>query len=163
MESSSRIVPKSTELIGLARQAASDTISGARELTSRIQIVVATTERLNSQVTSLIDKIDRVDFTTRLDKLDATISGIAGGVQAVHMRIESAEGNLREAIRFRVDAAQDAITRDITKVNANVDFAVTRISAQTDLLKREVLRNRYVSFLMLVVTLAVLGLQIFYH
>jgi hypothetical protein len=154
---------KSVELIGLARHAASETITGARELTSRIQGVVTTAERLNSQVASLIGKIDGVDFPTRLDKLDATTSGINAAVQAVHMRLESAEGNLRDAVRFRVDSAQDAITKAIAKVNANVDFAVTRMTAQTDILKQDLLRNRYVSLLILAAVLAIIGLQIFYR
>ena len=55
-------------------------------------------EKLLNMVTTLMEKLDDVDFPTRLDKIDATISGINSGIQNILSRFDSVERNLKDDI-----------------------------------------------------------------
>ena len=53
---------------------------------------------LLSSVDGLMKKLDKVDFPVRLDKLDATVSGINAGIQNIQGRIDTLERNIKDEI-----------------------------------------------------------------
>lgn len=61
-------------------------------------------EKLHKQASILITKIDKVDFPSRLDKLDTNISAINQNISNTQTRIESIERNLNKEIeRIKID------------------------------------------------------------
>lgn len=51
---------------------------------------------LSSQTEKLVTKIDNVDFPTRLDKLDSTVSSINQGLQNTQQRLGDLERNIKD-------------------------------------------------------------------
>jgi len=51
---------------------------------------------LSSETEKLVNKIDKVDFPTRLDKLDATVSSINQGLQNTQQRLGDLERNIKD-------------------------------------------------------------------
>jgi chromosome segregation ATPase len=57
-------------------------------------------------VDTLMEKLDKVDFPTRLDKLDATVSGINSSIQNVLSRFDSVERNLKDDFDNKINQVQ---------------------------------------------------------
>ncbi len=55
-----------------------------------------TLESLADRSEALIAKIDKIDFPNRLDKLDATVSGINQGLQNVQTKLENISKDLKD-------------------------------------------------------------------
>ena len=80
-----------SDLIKKAKEATDSAIKESKKLTKAA-------EKLLNMVTTLMEKLDDVDFPTRLDKLDTTISGINSGIQNILSRFDSVERNLKDDI-----------------------------------------------------------------
>lgn len=63
-----------------------------KDLTTQYQELVGRAEKL-------IDKIDKVDFPTRLDKLDASVTGINQGLQNTQGKLENIGRDLKDEIK----------------------------------------------------------------
>lgn len=80
-----------------------DAISNSQE-----EFKKETYELLNSNsnlitsTNSLIKKIDSIDFPSRLDKLDLTVSAVNQGIQNLQGRLESMERNLKDDLANRL-------------------------------------------------------------
>ncbi len=61
-----------------------------------------TTELVKSSE-RLVAKIDKIDFSTQLDKLDANISSINLAVQNLQTRIGGSERNLKDRLKRNVE------------------------------------------------------------
>jgi len=57
-------------------------------------------------VDTLMEKLDNVDFPTRLDKLDTTVSGINSSIQNVLSRFDSVERNLKDDFDNKINQVQ---------------------------------------------------------
>lgn len=75
---------------------------------------------LSSETEKLVNKIDKVDFPTRLDKLDASVSSINQGLQNTQTRIGDLERNIKDdlhaktqEISSKVDSLQSNLTQRI--------------------------------------------------
>jgi len=70
---------------------------------------------LSSETEKLVTKIDKVDFPTRLDKLDSTVSSINQGLQNTQTRIGDLERNIKDDIQAK---AKDVISKvDSAEIN----------------------------------------------
>lgn len=97
--------------------------------------------------TRLIEKIDKVDFPTRLDKVDATVSSINQGLQNVQQRIGDLERNIKDDLHAKTNT-----------VTGQIDKMDNTVAAQMALLFKE---NKVMK-LMLVASIAIsLGSLIF--
>jgi uncharacterized transporter YbjL len=75
---------------------------------------------LSSETEKLVAKIDKVDFPTRLDKLDSTVSSINQGLQNTQTRIGDIERNIKDDIQAK---AKDVIS----KVDSTESYLKQRI------------------------------------
>ncbi len=91
------IIQKSTEATNL-------TIQEAKKLN---QAAI----KLFNAVVILLKKINAIDFPTRLDKIDTTVSGINVAVQNTINRLDIIEGNLKSEIQHNFSALYDKTTR----------------------------------------------------
>lgn len=68
--------------------------SFASESTIASQSVINTSKALLEPTQKLVDKIEKIDFPIRLDKLDSAVTSINLGIQNTQARIESVEKNI---------------------------------------------------------------------
>lgn len=66
---------------------------------NQIKTLLTEHKRLVNAISNLIEKIEKVDFPSRLDKIDTTISSINYGLQNIQGRIGDIERNLKDYIR----------------------------------------------------------------
>lgn len=60
-------------------------------------------------VDTLMEKLDKVDFPTRLDKLDTSVSGINSSIQNVLSRFDSVERNLKDDFDNKIKQVQSKL------------------------------------------------------
>ena len=102
----SNLVELEEELIKLKK--AVEYIEGAKTIVTSAEKSVKLIETLLKEYTSmketaktLILKIDKIDFPSRLDKMDFTISSINQNISNTQARIESVERNIKDEVRSR--------------------------------------------------------------
>ncbi|HOX83099.1 MAG TPA: hypothetical protein PLS08_08710, partial [Chryseolinea sp.] len=66
-----------------------------------IKTLVDKYKLLAAETNKLVEKIDKVDFPVRLDKLDATVSSINQGLQNTQQRIGDVERNLKDDLQAK--------------------------------------------------------------
>ncbi len=98
-----------TNEIGSAKDAATSVVDAISEVQSsysnsiesidkEVSDLVKTNKPLTGQLQVLTNKLDQVDFPSRLDKIDATVAGINQGVMNLQGKLDNTERDLREKI-----------------------------------------------------------------
>lgn len=59
------------------------------------EFVVGASEKIK-KVEKSVEKIDNISFPTRLDKIDASVSGVYQGIQNLQMKLENIDRNIKE-------------------------------------------------------------------
>ena len=114
-------IKSASEMIEDAKETTKKTISETKEIMKDLienskkatDSVVKESKKLNKAASSLLkavdtlmEKLDNVDFPTRLDKLDTTVSGINSSIQNVLSRFDSVERNLKDDFDNRINQVQ---------------------------------------------------------
>ena len=99
LEQELKKVKTANDMVSITQKAADEIIKESKKLNE-------TTKKLNSSTEKLTKKLDKVDFPTRLDKLDATVSGINSGIQNVLSRFDSIERNLKDDFNDKIKQVQ---------------------------------------------------------
>ncbi len=92
LEDELKKIKSAAELITEARVVAEKTIEETKQLST-------ISEKLVKGVNTLVSKIDKIDFPSRLDKVDATVSGINSGMQNILSRLETVERHFDDSYR----------------------------------------------------------------
>ncbi|MEK0336222.1 MAG: hypothetical protein QQN41_02170 [Nitrosopumilus sp.] len=107
-------IKSASKLIQDAKDTAEKTINETKEIMSDLITnskkatdgAIKESKKLNNAATELfivvddlMKKLDKVDFPTRLDKLDTTVSGINSSIQNVLGRFDSVERNLKDDLK----------------------------------------------------------------
>ena len=78
-----------------------------QEITSEIQQQILLEQesltKLKETIQSFHDRIEKINFPERLDKLDANLAGIMSAVQAIQGRLDIVERNLSDKIRDMIE------------------------------------------------------------
>ncbi len=69
-------------------------------------------ENLSDRIKKLVNEVDKVDFPSRLDKVDVTISAINSNISNLQARIESLERNIKDALD-NIQARMEYLERNI--------------------------------------------------
>lgn len=114
----------------------------ADKLTLLANSVLQLHEDLIKSNEKLIAKIDKVDFPTRLDKIDATVSAINQGLQNTQTRIGDLERNLKDDIHAKtkevtskIDASENSLKQRINNFEKATTTQFEKQSKQNKLLK----------------------------
>ena len=114
-------IKSASELINEAKATTKKTINETKRITSDLiknskkatDSAIKESKKLNEAasllfkaVDKLMVKLDKVDFPTRLDKLDATVSGINSAIQNVLSRFDSVERNLKDDFDDKIKLVQ---------------------------------------------------------
>lgn len=82
-------------IISNSKEATDFTIQESKKLNESAQ-------KLLNAVDILMNKLDKVDFPTRLDKLDNSVTGINIAIQNIFGRIGTVEKNLKENFNLKI-------------------------------------------------------------
>jgi len=114
-------------------EAAKTTTEAATTLIKNVVDLKAEFENFAKQTKLLIGKIDKVDFPSRLDKLDSTVAAINTNISNLQTRIESVERNLKDDLK----ATRKSLLSEMTS-------KLTSISDELNIQKKELIKNRYI-------------------
>ncbi len=64
--------------------------------------------KLKDMVQSFHERVERINFPERLDKLDANIAGIMAAVQSVQSRLDNLERNITDRLKETADRQKEA-------------------------------------------------------
>jgi broad specificity polyphosphatase/5'/3'-nucleotidase SurE len=84
MESISKSMSVSTDTIKLESKKLSDFIEDSSENINKVE--------------RSVEKIDNVNFPSRIDKIDSSVSAVYQGIQNLQMRVENFERSIKETI-----------------------------------------------------------------
>ena len=112
LEEELKNLKSAAELITEARVVAEKTIEEANHLSE-------TSKELVSGVNLLVSKVDKIDFPSRLDKLDATVSGINSGMQNVIFRLESVERHFDKSLEKLTKEMMEYFKKSYDLIEAN--------------------------------------------
>ena len=115
-------------------EAAKTTTEAAKAVIKHFIDLKVEFENLSERTKLLIEKIDKVDFPSRLDKLDSTVAAINTNISNLQTRIESVERNLKDDLK----ATRKSLLSEITS-----KFGV--LSDELNIQKKELIKNRYIT------------------
>lgn len=97
---------------------------------------------LSSETEKLVNKIDKIDFPTRLDKLDATVSSINQGLQNTQQRLGDIERNIKDdmsakqkELTSKIESAENATKQQIENSEKEFIKLFEKVSKENNLLK----------------------------
>jgi len=117
-------IKSASEMITDAKETAEKTINETKEIMADLidksknatDSAIKESKKLNKSASSLLkavdilmEKLDKVDFPTRLDKLDTSVSGINTSIQNVISRFDSVERNLKDDFDNKIKQVQSKI------------------------------------------------------
>ena len=96
------------------KQLSEELLSGAHENNEKViketKILHEASLALDKDVERLMEKIDKIDFPARLDKLDTAVTGINTAIQNLFGRFETVERNLKDELQGKTDKLGQAVT-----------------------------------------------------
>ena len=107
-----------SELISKAKDTAEKNISETKDIISKLvkssektldktvkesKQLAKVSKELAKNVELLVEKLDKVDFPVRLDKIDNSVASINVGVQNIQGRVDSLEKNLKEDLNNKLN------------------------------------------------------------
>lgn len=103
-------------------------ITGAAELLSKsnlsfenqIKDFLSGYEILANAAKTTVSQIEKIDFPSRLDKLDATVSSINQGMQNIQMRIGDLERNLKDDIQSKTNELGSSFNQRLDRHEMNI-------------------------------------------
>jgi len=131
LEEELRSIKSASELISSAKLTAERTVEEAkrtmiellRQSKDSTDGVIRESKRLQETTTEslkvsslLIKKLDKVDFPTRLDKLDIAVSSLNVSIQNMFGRLAGIEKNIKDDFNFKIQLMQERIIEQ-EKVN----------------------------------------------
>jgi len=117
-------IKSASEMITDAKETAEKTINETKEIMADLidksknatDSAIKESKKLNKSASSLLkavdilmEKLDKVDFPTRLDKLDTSVSGINTSIQNVISRFDSVERNLKDDFDNKIKQVQSKL------------------------------------------------------
>ena len=92
------------ELISNSKRATDSAIQESKKLNE-------SAKNLFVAVNTLMNKLDKVDFPTRLDKLDNSVTGINTAIQNIFGRFETVEKNLKDEFNSKISGLQEKLEK----------------------------------------------------
>ena len=110
----------------------SDSIEGSYGNFKKLTTSLTTEYRsIADATTMLIEKIEKIDFPIRLEKVDATVSSINQGLQNVQQRL----GDLERSIKDDLKAKTIVLTRQIDKIDKSIAARMDSIHKENKIMK----------------------------
>lgn len=158
-----------TTLINTTRDSAMAVIGAAEATVMAVKKFTDNATNLTDRMAQLIKNIEGIDFPSRFDKLDVTVSAVNAGIQNILSRLESVERNLSDRIQSSQKEICTKTETKLSEVETGIKTSVEEISdaleKQLDELghsiKKQTTINRYLVIGNIVLVVALLLIQLF--
>jgi hypothetical protein len=87
------------------------------EIQQQVKLEIEALANLREIVQTFHDRVEKINFPERLDKLDANVAGIMAAVQAVQSRLDLVEGNVKERIKDLLEHEKGTRTKLTALIN----------------------------------------------
>ncbi len=103
------------------------------EIQQQVKLEQEALAKLKETVQSFHERVEKINFPERLDKLDANIAGIMAAIQSVQSRLDGLERNISDRLRDMQDyqketraALQSSLEQTKTALQTTVDAAAKK-------------------------------------
>jgi chromosome segregation ATPase len=103
------------------------------EIQQQVKLEQEALARLKETVQSFHERVEKINFPERLDKLDANVAGIMAAIQSVQSRLDGLERNISDRLRDMQDyqketrtALQSGLEQTKTALQTAVDTAAKK-------------------------------------
>lgn len=141
---------RATEHISASKEAAQITTEAAASFKNSVQAIVEPTQQL-------VEKIEKADFISRLEKVDSSVSATHIGIQNLQGRIDNVERSIRE----EVITLKESIRALDHSTEARLKVMNSDISSRHEALLSKMEQNNLELRARIRITLAVLALTLF--
>ncbi len=107
---------KAAKHIAKAEETATSAAKSTEALQQETSTILEGFRELRPKTQHLIEHIDKIDFPSRLEKLDLSVGGINQGVQNALMRIETLERNVKDEIKAQSNYFSYEIKRQHSEI-----------------------------------------------
>ncbi len=108
------------------------------EIQQQVKLEQEALARLKETVQSFHERVEKINFPERLDKLDANVAGIMAAIQSVQSRLDGLERNISDRLRDMQDyqketraALQSGLEQTKTALQTAVDTAAKKQQTHT--------------------------------
>jgi chromosome segregation ATPase len=120
------------------------------EIQKQIKIELEAITSLKDQVRLYHEKVDKINFPERLDKLDANVAGLMAAIQSIHTRLDNLERNIADRLKDAFDYQKE--TR--SALQTSIDQTKTSLQASTESNARKQQTYTYVTWVLIALVIA---------
>ncbi len=110
--------------------------------------------KLNETIRSFHERVEKINFPERLDKLDANVAGIMAAIQSVQSRLDGLERNIVDRLRDIQDYQRD--TRDILHSGMEQSKSALQMAVNKAAMKQQTFT--YITWILVVLGIIILFL-----
>lgn len=110
------------------------------EIQQQVKLEQEALARLKETVQSFHERVEKINFPERIDKLDANVAGIMAAIQSVQSRLDGLERNISDRLRDMQDyqketraALQSGLEQTKTALQTAVDTAAKKQQTLTNI------------------------------
>ena len=103
------------------------------EIQQQVKLEQESLSQLKETIESFHERVEKINFPERLDKLDSNIAGIMAAIQSVQSRLDSLERNISDRLRDIQEYNKETrtkitseLTQLITSVKSDIDLATSK-------------------------------------
>ena len=131
-----------------------------QEITYEIQELVkhevAALAKLRETVQAFHERVERINFPERLDKLDANVAGIMAALQSVQSRLDSLERNITERIKDMLDYQYVSLQKEIrTALQNELGRSTIALRTAVDEAAKKQQTLTYITWVLIVVAIII--------
>jgi len=101
------------------------------EILQQVKVEQQALEKLMNTVQSFHDRVEKINFPERLDKLDANVAGIMAAIQSIQGRLDTLERNLLDRLRDIFNYEKETRANLLTAVEAQKNAVLVALDAGT--------------------------------
>ena len=121
------------------------------EIQQQVKLEQEALAKLKETVQSFHERVEKINFPERLDKLDANVAGIIAGIHSVLSRIEGLERNITDRLRDVLDYQKE------TRVTLQSELEQSKTTLQTavDTAAKKQQTHTYITWALVVVAIII--------
>jgi hypothetical protein len=110
--------------------------------------------KLKETVSLFLDRVDKVNFPERLDKMDATISGIMAAVQSIQGRLDIVERNITDRLKDSADFQKEmksSLQTSLDNSTKDLKFSIEQNKAFVEATAKKQQTNTYITWGLIII------------
>lgn len=122
------------------------------EIQQQVKLEQEALARLKETVQSFHERVEKINFPERLDKLDANVAGIMAAIQSVQSRLDGLERNISDRLRDMQDYQKE--TR--ATLQSGLEQSKTALQGSIDSTSNRLQMFNYITWTMILVVIVLL-------